>query len=192
MASWRIRPTSPPTGSGSPDGTSSSPRSSPPAPRSAPCASSSPLSRPRRRSSSTIFSSPLRPRPRPAPTRCARTVVALLSALALTLAPLPNLLATSANPETVVSLALLGASWALARERYWLAGAALFVASLMRYESWARRRAARCLRLRKPPSRQNVATVARARRFNLSARRHRRVARPPSRDLSARGSTSSR
>jgi hypothetical protein len=62
--------------------------------------------------------------------------VAWLAAVACTLAPLTNVLATSAQPETLFTLALFSATWALDRKRFAVAGALLLVASLLRYEAW--------------------------------------------------------
>jgi hypothetical protein len=61
---------------------------------------------------------------------------ALLAALAFTLAPLSNRLATSAQAETCFTLLVLGTSCALGRRRFLLAGALLAAACLVRYEAW--------------------------------------------------------
>ncbi|MCC6525099.1 MAG: hypothetical protein IT373_20760 [Polyangiaceae bacterium] len=62
--------------------------------------------------------------------------VAQLAALAFTLAPLPNVLGVSAQPEAPFAWLLLGATVALARGRGVLAGVLLALASLVRYEAW--------------------------------------------------------
>ena len=66
------------------------------------------------------------------------SVLAALSAsLAWAVSPLSNLLATSAQSETLFALMLVCASTALARRRGLAAGVALMVACLLRYEAWA-------------------------------------------------------
>jgi hypothetical protein len=61
---------------------------------------------------------------------------ALLAALAWTLAPLGNRLATSAQAETVFTALVLATAWAVERRRAVLAGALLAAACLVRYEAW--------------------------------------------------------
>jgi hypothetical protein len=63
-------------------------------------------------------------------------VLAYNAALFYTVAPLPNVLGTSAQAETLFGLLLLGTTWALLRARGWLAGTLLAAASLFRYEAW--------------------------------------------------------
>jgi hypothetical protein len=60
---------------------------------------------------------------------------ALLAALGLTVAPLANRLATSAQAETLFALLVLGSAWAVERRRAWLAGGLLAAACLVRYEA---------------------------------------------------------
>lgn len=62
--------------------------------------------------------------------------IALLAALAFTVAPLSNRLATSAQAETVFTALVLASAWALERRRAVLAGALLAGACLVRYEAW--------------------------------------------------------
>jgi hypothetical protein len=52
------------------------------------------------------------------------------------ISPLVTLLGTSAQQETVFTLLVLGAIWAIDVERFALGGAILGVASLIRYEAW--------------------------------------------------------
>jgi hypothetical protein len=66
----------------------------------------------------------------------ARREIALLAAALYTLAQLPNLLATSAQPETLFALLTLGATLGLERRRGLVAGACLAGAALLRYEAW--------------------------------------------------------
>ena len=61
---------------------------------------------------------------------------ACAAALFYTVAPLPNLMASSAQMETPFSLLLLATTWAVLRERAWLAGGLLGVSALFRYEAW--------------------------------------------------------
>jgi hypothetical protein len=68
------------------------------------------------------------------PERSAR--VALLAAIAWAVAPLPNLLAISAQAETSFTLLCLASAWALERRRPALAGSLLAAACLFRYEAW--------------------------------------------------------
>jgi hypothetical protein len=58
------------------------------------------------------------------------------AALFYTVAPLPNVLGTSAQAETLFVLLLLATTWALLRARGGVAGALLAAASLFRYEAW--------------------------------------------------------
>lgn len=62
--------------------------------------------------------------------------VAWLAALAWTLSPIANRLATSAQAETSFALLLLASAWAIERRRPLLAGAVLAGACLVRYEAW--------------------------------------------------------
>lgn len=62
--------------------------------------------------------------------------VAALAALAFTLAPLSNRLATSAQAETFFTALVLASAWAIERRRAVLAGALLAGACLVRYEAW--------------------------------------------------------
>lgn len=61
---------------------------------------------------------------------------ALIAALAWTVAPLANRMATSAQAETWFTLLVVASAWSLERRRPWLAGAALAGACLVRYEAW--------------------------------------------------------
>lgn len=62
--------------------------------------------------------------------------VALLAALAWTIAPIANRLATSAQAETWFALLIVAGAWAVERRRPWLSGGVLAVACLVRYEAW--------------------------------------------------------
>ena len=62
--------------------------------------------------------------------------VARFAALAWTLAPLGNRLATSAQAETMFTLLVLASAWAVERRRAVLAGSLLAAACLVRYEAW--------------------------------------------------------
>jgi hypothetical protein len=59
-----------------------------------------------------------------------------VAALAWTLAPLPNLLATAAQQETTFALLVLATAWAIERRRFALSGTLLAGACLIRYEAW--------------------------------------------------------
>lgn len=61
---------------------------------------------------------------------------ASLAALMLTIAPLSNRLATSAQAETTFALLVLASAWAVERRRAVLAGSILSAACLVRYEAW--------------------------------------------------------
>ncbi|WP_437808039.1 hypothetical protein [Sorangium sp. So ce1078] len=76
--------------------------------------------------------------------------VALLAALAWTIAPLPNLLATSAQTETSFTLLVLASAWAVGRRRHVLAGLVLAAACLVRYEAWGAALALTALRVLRP------------------------------------------
>ena len=62
--------------------------------------------------------------------------VAFFAAIAFTVAPLSNRLATSAQAETVFTALVLASAWAIERRRAVLAGAVLAGACLVRYEAW--------------------------------------------------------
>src|SRR5512138_115984 len=62
--------------------------------------------------------------------------VAFVSAVALTLAPLANRMATSAQAETCFSGLVLVSAWAIERRRFVWAGVLLSAACLVRYEAW--------------------------------------------------------
>lgn len=102
--------------------------------------------------------------------------VAELAALAFTLAPLPNVMATSAQQETVFALLVLAAVWSLDRRRAALAGGLLAGACLVRYEAWggvaalAAWIAWRALRRRERPGLASVALPALAVAAWLTAR----------------------
>ncbi|HEY2515746.1 MAG TPA: hypothetical protein VGI39_32980, partial [Polyangiaceae bacterium] len=59
-----------------------------------------------------------------------------MAAALCTISPVVNLLGTSAQQETLFTLLVVGAAWALDKKRYLLAGAILALASLIRYETW--------------------------------------------------------
>ena len=61
---------------------------------------------------------------------------ALLAALAWTVAPLANRLATSAQAETCFTFLVVAGAWAIERRRAGLAGVILASACLIRYEAW--------------------------------------------------------
>ena len=52
------------------------------------------------------------------------------------ISPVVNLLGTSAQQETLFTLLVVGAAWAIDRRRYVVAGGVLALASLIRYETW--------------------------------------------------------
>ncbi len=70
-------------------------------------------------------------------TRPSSERAAIVAAMAMTIAPLPSLIATSAQSETLFVLSLVGVAAGLARRRGLVAGACLAVACLLRYEAWA-------------------------------------------------------
>ncbi|MGC4087910.1 MAG: hypothetical protein QM756_08440 [Polyangiaceae bacterium] len=51
-------------------------------------------------------------------------------------APIVNLLGISAQQETLFTLIVLGCAWAIDAGRFWLGGALLAAAALVRYEAW--------------------------------------------------------
>jgi hypothetical protein len=59
-----------------------------------------------------------------------------MAAALCAVSPLVNLLGTSAQQETVFTLLVIGAVWAVDTPRFPLAGLILGVASLVRYEVW--------------------------------------------------------
>jgi hypothetical protein len=62
--------------------------------------------------------------------------VALVASLLLTIAPLANRLAVSAQAETCFALLLLACAWAIDARRFVLAGGLLAGACMLRYEAW--------------------------------------------------------
>lgn len=63
--------------------------------------------------------------------------IALFAALLAALSPIAMQMGTTAQPEPIFALLILGAAWALERKRSVVAAALLTVAVLMRYEAWA-------------------------------------------------------
>jgi hypothetical protein len=59
-----------------------------------------------------------------------------MAAALCAVSPLVNLLGTSAQQETLFTLLVLGAAWAIEERRFAAAGAILAVAALVRYEAW--------------------------------------------------------
>jgi hypothetical protein len=65
-----------------------------------------------------------------------RARTAFLAALVCAVATIPNVIGVSAQQESLFSLCILAAAWAIDARRYYTAGALLACACLIRYEAW--------------------------------------------------------